>query len=175
MFLRRTIFVFIFCCSAEIGFAQINPWWLNDTIVDSNEIKAELISDSVINFAKSFLGVPYVWGGMNPDSGFDCSGFICFVYSKFGIELPRTSGQQFDAGIPVPFNEARPGDLILFTGHEAEGGYPGHIGIVLSYDSGNGFTFIHASSPESGGVRISNEYDEKYYYKRFLEIRRVIL
>jgi cell wall-associated NlpC family hydrolase len=174
MLLRKCIFTVVLCLSFHLAFTQLNPWWMDEQKVDSAEIKALAISDSVINYAKTFMGVPYVWGGNDPDSGFDCSGFICYVYKNFGINLPRTSGQQFDAGYPVPYNEARVGDLILFSGTETQGGEPAHVGIVISYDEKTGFSFLHTSSPESGGVRISNETQEKYYYKRFLEIRRVI-
>jgi len=174
MFFRKCILTMVLCLSVHLVFSQLNPWWIDKPLVDSAEIKAVAISDSVISYAKTFMGVPYIWGGNSPDSGFDCSGFICYVFNNFGIHLPRTSGQQFDAGYPVPYNEARAGDLILFAGTEAEGGEPAHVGIVISYDEKTGFSFIHTSSPETGGVRISNETEEKYYYKRFLEIRRVI-
>lgn len=174
MLLKKFILTVVLSLSVHLVFAQLNPWWIDKPSIDSSEIQEVAISDSVISYAKTFMGVPYIWGGNDPDSGFDCSGFICFVYNKYGIKLPRTSGQQFDAGYPVPYNEARAGDLILFAGSEMEGGEPAHVGIVISYDSKTGFSFIHTSSPESGGVRISNETDEKYYYKRFLEIRRVI-
>ena len=95
--------------------------------------------------------------------GFDCSGFICYVFKRFGIEVPRTSAEQFDAGIPIPYTDAQPGDLILFAGSETDGGSPGHVGIVLSYNDVTGFSFIHTSSPESGGVRISNEMERIFF------------
>lgn len=174
MCLRKYILVICFSSCLHITYAQLNPWWLEQHAVDSSELKRDIIADSIIRYAKTFIGIPYVWGGSDPQIGFDCSGFICFVYKKYGIELPRTSDLQFNAGVPVAYNEAQPGDLILFTGREAFGGEPGHVGIVLSYDIDKGFTFIHTSSETSGGVRISNEFGEQYYYKRFLEIRRVI-
>lgn len=173
MQIKQVIPVIAFCCLSTQVHAQLDPWWMNQTTVDSAAIKNEVIADSVVTYAKSFMGVPYVWGGSDP-SGFDCSGFICYVYRRFGIELPRTSSEQFDAGVPIPYNEARPGDLILFSGRNADGGHPGHVGIVISYDDTGGFSFIHTSSPESGGVHISSEKSEQYYYKHFLEIRRVI-
>lgn len=153
--------------------AQLTPWWEQD-IIDSAAVKEEALADSIVEYAKSFLGTPYVWGGSEPKSGFDCSGFICYVYKAFEIELPRTSGQQFDAGNPIPHVEAKPGDIIVFSGPKDEPGDPGHVGIVLDYDDTNGFTFIHTSSPESGGVRISSESSESYYKQHFLEVRRVI-
>lgn len=171
---RAYIICICFFFSSQITYAQLNPWWLEQTTIDSAELKRNVVADSVIHYAKTFIGVPYVWGGTDPHIGFDCSGFICYVYKKYGVELPRTSDLQFNAGKPIAYNEAQPGDLILFTGREAYGGEPGHVGIVLSYDEIKGFTFIHTSSETSGGVRISNELGEKYYYTRFLEIRRVI-
>jgi len=171
---RKYILSIAFFLITGSTYAQLNPWWVEHPVVDSSDVKRQHTADSIISVAKTYLGVPYVWGGTSPQNGFDCSGFICYVYQQFGIELPRTSGMQFDAGVPVPYNEAEKGDIILFTGPEAEGGDPGHVGIVLDYHNDTGFTFIHTSSAQSGGVRISNERDEQYYYKRFLEIRRVI-
>lgn len=153
--------------------AQLSPWWAQDS-TDSSEIKRSALADSIIDLAKSYLGTPYVWGGENPESGFDCSGFVCYVFKSFGIDIPRTSDRQFDAGTPVPYVEAAPGDLILFEGPADKPGDPGHVGIILSYNTTDGFTFIHTSSAETGGVRISNERTEAYYTQRFLEVRRVI-
>ncbi|MFN0274636.1 MAG: C40 family peptidase, partial [Chitinophagales bacterium] len=113
-----------------------------------------------------------VWGGNSPDSGFDCSGFVCYVYKKFDIQLPRTSGLQFNAGTPVPYTKAEKGDLILFTGMETIFGVPGHVGIVISRDD-RGFTFIHTASVKTGGVHVSHT-TEPTFTDRFLEIRRVI-
>ncbi len=172
--LKKLVLVSTLVASSHALFAQLSPWWAAADSIDSTEVEQTIIADSIIQYAKSFIGTPYVWGGNSPDSGFDCSGFICYVYKKFEIALPRTSGQQFDAGIPVPYVEAKPGDLILFAGPDNGPGNPGHVGIVLAYDQEKGFSFIHTSSPESGGVRISHEKSEAYYNKRFLEIRRVI-
>ena len=165
--------VLLIACSHGL-FGQLSPWWAQTDSVNPADVKREALADSIIDYAKTFMGTPYVWGGNDPESGFDCSGFICYVYRNFDIELPRTSGQQFDAGVPIPYVEAQPGDLILFAGPDNGPGNPGHVGIVLGYSPETGFSFIHTSSPESGGVRISNEKSEQYYYKRFLEIRRVI-
>ena len=172
--LKKFMPVLLLVASSHGDFGQLSPWWAQTDSIDSAEVKREEIADSIINFAKTFMGTPYVWGGNTPDSGFDCSGFVCYVYKQFNIALPRTSGQQFDAGTPIPYVEAQPGDLILFAGPKNGPGNPGHVGIVLSFEPETGFSFIHTSSPESGGVRISNEKSEKYYNKKFLEIRRVI-
>lgn len=88
-------------------------------------------ADKVISIASQYVGVPYVLGGTSP-SGWDCSGYIQYVYGKAGVSLPRTSGAQKAAGTVVSASEARPGDLVW---------RPGHIGIYagdgMMYDAGS--------------------------------------
>lgn len=88
-------------------------------------------AEQVLAIAKQYVGTPYVSGGTSP-SGWDCSGYTSFVYSKVGVNLPRTSGAQGQAGTTVSKSEAKPGDLIW---------KPGHIGIYagngMMYDAGN--------------------------------------
>lgn len=98
--------------------------------------------NDIVSFAMAYLGYPYVWGGTSP-SGFDCSGFTQYVYSHFGISLPRTSYQQELCGTIVSPSEAQPGDLVTYNGHSA---------IYI----GNGQT-ISAMSPDAG-IAISGLY-----------------
>lgn len=84
----------------------------------------------VIEFAKKFLGTPYVWGGTTPN-GFDCSGLVQYAYKKFGVNLPRVSQQQANAGKRTSLNNLELGDLVLFN-HGKNG--PGHVAFWL----GNG-------------------------------------
>ena len=77
----------------------------------------------VIDYACQFIGNPYVWGGTSLTDGADCSGFVQSVYAHFGISLPRTSYEQRSAGYEVSYEDAQPGDLIL---------YEGHVGLYLS-------------------------------------------
>jgi len=124
--------ILLTACSVRVE-AQLSPWWAQDT-PDSTAIRQDALADSIVSYAKTFIGIPYVWGGSAPAVGFDCSGFICYVYKAFDIELPRTSGMQFDAGKPVPHVDAAPGDIIVFSGPKDKPGDPGHVGIVLDYD-----------------------------------------
>lgn len=95
-------------------------------------------ANAVIANAKQYLGVPYVWGGSTP-SGFDCSGFVSYVYRSVGISLPRTSSAQQNVGTRISLNQLQPGDLV-FRGSPAY-----HVGIYIG-----GGQYIHA--PQTGDV-----------------------
>ena len=94
------------------------------------------MSQRVVSYAKRFLGVRYVYGGSSPRSGFDCSGFVRYVYGHFGITLAHSSYAQADSGTRVARGSLKPGDLVFFDG-------VGHVGLYV----GNG-RFIHA--PHTG-------------------------
>lgn len=115
--------------------------------------------EKVVSFARHFLGVPYVYGGASPRSGFDCSGFTRFVYAHFGIALPHYSGAQFELGRRVSRGGLRPGDLVFFDGL-------GHVGLYV----GNG-RFIHA--PHTG-TRVEIDQLSGWYAGRFDGARRLL-
>jgi len=117
--------------------------------------------------AKSFLGVPYVWGATGP-SKFDCSGFTQWVYRDAGINIPRVSKDQARVGRFVSFQNLQRGDMVFFDTKRHRTGLVSHVGIYLGY--GN---FIHASSAGKKVV-IYNFNDKPFYKKRFLWGRRVI-
>lgn len=117
----------------------------------------------VIAMATNFIGVPYVWAGASP-GGFDCSGFIYYLYSKVGVLLPRMADGQFTAGHPVRRNELQPGDLVFFSTYEPG---PSHCGIYLGNNQ-----FIHASSG-AGEVTIT-PLSKQYYVERYVGARRVL-
>ena len=96
-------------------------------------------SSAIVNYARQFLGVPYVWGGTTT-SGFDCSGFTQYVFAHFGINLPRTSSAQATAGTRVSAAEARPGDLVW---------WPGHVGIYTG--NGNNIAARQPGTPLTEG------------------------
>ena len=116
------------------------------------------LGDKVATYAKQFLGVPYVWGGSSPRSGFDCSGFVRYVYGHFGVRLAHSSFAQFGSGFRVRQGSLRPGDLVFFDGL-------GHVGIYM----GNG-RFIHA--PHSG-TRVRIESLSGWYSNRLDGARRL--
>lgn len=93
------------------------------------------MGSQVVAYAKNFIGVPYVWGGSTP-SGFDCSGFVQYVYRHFGVSLPRTTYSQIAMGRSVARADLAPGDLVFFRS-------AGHVGIYVG-----GETYIHA--PQTG-------------------------
>lgn len=96
----------------------------------------------VVGIAMHYLGTPYVWGGESP-AGFDCSGFVAYVYAQVGVSLPHYTGAQWNVGVPVARSDLQPGDLVFFDGL-------GHVGIYIG-----GNSFIHA--PHTGDVvRVSS-------------------
>jgi cell wall-associated NlpC family hydrolase len=113
----------------------------------------------VANYAKRFRGVPYVWGGSSPRTGFDCSGFVRYVYQHFGMSLPHSSYADLQLGRRVPRKFLRPGDLVFFSGG-------GHVGIFVGHHK-----LIDA--PHSGAVvhisTMKDWYSYDYYAGRRLK------
>ncbi len=125
---------------------------------------------SVVEFAKTLTGIKYKYGSVVKEQGFDCSGFINYVFNHFNIQVPRTTVDFTNAGTPVPLDDSREGDLILFTGTDTTGWIVGHMGIITDNENGN-IHFIHSSSGKAIGVIISSL--SKYYATRFVKVIRV--
>ena len=126
--------------------------------------------EDLINYAQTFIGVPYVYASTKPDVGFDCSGFITYVFNHFNIEVPRASVNFTNVLHEVPVSEAKPADLILFTGTDSTIRTVGHMGIVV-WSNANELVFIHSSSGKANGVTLTPLND--YYKGRFVKIIRV--
>lgn len=124
----------------------------------------------LIQFAKTLIGVPYAWASIDPKIGFDCSGFITYVFTHFKIQVPRSSVDFTNVGLTIPFENAKSGDIILFTGTNALETSIGHMGLVVSNDK-EGLQFIHATSGKAMAVTISKLNDQ--YKKRFIRISRI--
>lgn len=130
-----------------------------------------VVESELITFAKKFLGVKYKYGQTSPNNGFDCSGFVYYVFKEFGINLPRSSSGMGQAGEDVNLEEAKAGDIILFTGTNPAKRSIGHVGIVLS-NAEEGVRFIHASSGKAQAVTETNL--EGSYQRRFMKVVRVL-
>ena len=113
------------------------------------------------------MGTPYLYASSDPAKGFDCSGFITYVFNHFGIAVPRSSVDFTDVGLEVPREFAAPGDLILFTGTDSTIRIVGHMGIVESNEHGN-LLFLHSTSGKAYSVTISPL--KGYYESRFVKV-----
>lgn len=121
-------------------------------------------AEAVVHAAKALLGTPYRFGGRTP-RGFDCSGFVQYVFRQAaGVRLPRSSPQQYSATAPVRLGEEHPSDLLFWS---VEHGGPSHVGIYLGHGQ-----FIHA--PEAGDVVKISDGNARYWRDHFLGVRRVL-
>ncbi|MBS4190221.1 C40 family peptidase [Bacillus sp. FJAT-49705] len=134
------------------------------TFFGVGQASAASVTDEMIDYSKTLIGIPYVYGGNNT-SGFDCSGFIKFVYDKFNISLPRISADQYAGGTAVNKEDLIPGDLVFFN--TAGGGKVSHSGIYLGDNQ-----FIHADSTK--GIKISNLETERYWKNAYHGAKRYI-
>lgn len=124
----------------------------------------------VIDFAKTLIGVPYKYASTDPKNGFDCSGFITYVFNHFGIIVPRSSIDFTEVGKEVKMEEAKPGDLVLFTGTDSTERFVGHMGIIVTNDKGQ-ISFIHSTSGKAYGVTITAL--NRYYLGRYMKTVRI--
>jgi cell wall-associated NlpC family hydrolase len=150
----------------ETTTASVVPVSKKDKYRRGTTSRAELVK-----YAKLFYGVPYLYGSTDPNAGFDCSGFINYVYNHFGINVPRSSADFTNVGTQVTVADATPGDLILFTGTDSTNRTVGHIGIVVK-NNAEGLEFIHSSSGKQYGVTINPL--AGYYEGRFVKVIRLI-
>lgn len=124
---------------------------------------------ALLNFGKSLLGTRYVYGGTSK-KGFDCSGFVYFVFKNFKINVPRSTSQFKNFGTEIPINEVKKGDVLLFLSPTRNA--IGHIGIVSNAD-GMQSKFIHSSSGKQMQVMISS-LSHTSYTRRFVKAIRVL-
>ncbi len=121
------------------------------------ELGEAYLREELVRSARSFIGIPYLWGGTSPETGFDCSGLTMTVYRLNGFDLPRTSQDQFAAGLPVDRAALDKGDLLFFS---QKGDKVSHVAIYV----GKG-QFVHAPGK---GKRIRTDLlDKEYYQKNF--------
>lgn len=150
-----------------ISFVQFQSFATPHSELPSDE-PCKYYIDELIKYAKKFRGIRYRSGGSKP-SGFDCSGFVSYVYKKFDISLERSSRDMFTKGLTVDIHKCLPGDLIFFSRSSKSGSTISHVGIVIKSENEQ-LKFIHSST--RNGVLIS-DLSEKYYTTRFKGIRRM--
>ena len=150
----------------------------NDSEVLETEVTEQLTYDStdigleIVNYANSLLGTPYKEAGRD-STGFDCSGFVYYVFRKYNIEVPHSSRHLAKLGIDVAPDKAKPGDLVLFRGTNPISTEVGHVGIVIT-SPGEPIKFIHASSAESSPYVKYDSLAKANYNRRFIKIKRVL-
>ena len=120
------------------------------------------LGNQIAQYALQYVGYPYVWGGTTP-AGFDCSGFVQYVYKQFGYTLNRIACDQALNGVAVDINALQPGDVLCFY---SGSNYIGHVGIYIGDNK-----FVHASTSTTG-VIISEL--SGYYYNRGFIARRIV-
>lgn len=128
------------------------------TIDSTINLKELAVRDQVVEIAKKYIGVPYVWAGNTPE-GFDCSGFTGYVMKEVGVHVPRRSSDQFNDARKVKSKNVQKGDLVFFS----NGSGVSHVGIVVS-EKGQPLQMIHASS--SKGIIITSISESEYWLNR---------
>jgi cell wall-associated NlpC family hydrolase len=145
----------------------------NEIVSTSNQVTTPAAGDqasSFVEYAKTLIGTPYLYGSVDPGKGLDCSGFVNCVSDHFGIKVPRSSVDFTNFGTTVDVSNSKPGDLILFTGTNANRRVVGHMGIVTENENGV-VQFIHSSSGKAKGVTLSEL--DGYYQTRFMKVVRI--
>ena len=132
--------------------------------LSEQDVGRDEVRYQVIMTAASMLGTPYKWGGMTPSEGFDCSGLVHYSYLQAGIELPRTSFQQYNYSQAVRLKTLKPGDLLFFDLNNER---VSHVGIYLG-----DYRFVHA--PRTGKDVMITSLDNQYWKQRLVSAGRVI-
>jgi cell wall-associated NlpC family hydrolase len=165
---RIPVFAFILLLSFSIRFPEQALSPVPDIL---KETPAGIDRTALINFAKHYLGIPYHRSGSEPKKGFDCSGFVSFVFKEFHIDVPRSAGEYRSLGKALKPDEFRVGDVLVFYGFR-DRTLIGHVGIICEAN-GMKSRFIHASSGKAHSVTIS-DLDSEGYHRRFYKCIDVI-
>lgn len=127
-------------------------------------------SYNLVYFAQSLIGAPYRPASSDPSRGFDCSGFVSYVFNNFDAKVPRSSSEYADAGREISIEDVCPGDILLFTGTKSHHPHSiGHVAIVYSHE-GNILRFIHSTSGKEYAVTIT-EMDNTYQRRFVMAVR----
>jgi len=143
---------------------------IHDTLPSITIDTSKASAESIVLFAETLIGTPYKYGSADPKEGFDCSGFITYVFNHFNISVPRSSIDFTNVGSNIPLKNAKRGDLILFTGTDSTERFVGHMGIV-TFNANDSLQFIHSTSGKAYGVTVTPLND--YYKGRFVKVIRI--
>jgi len=142
----------------------------SQTLAEQDAVKTsatnQALRESLVNFAKGFLGVPFRYASAAPEKGFDCSGFANFIFKNFNIDVPHSSKAFINFGRMVKPEEFKVGDILVFYSFKNLSQI-GHVGIICEA-AGMNSKFIHSSSGKIKGVVIS-ELNPASYAKRFYQ------
>ena len=132
--------------------------------VDASAASASGQGAQIAQYARQYVGYPYVYGGSSP-SGFDCSGFTTYVMKHFGYSINRTASAQMDNGVSVSKGQLQPGDLVFFnSGNSSKRAT--HVGIYIG-----GGQFVHASTSTTGVI--ISDLNSSYYTRTYVGARRL--
>lgn len=174
-YLIISVFIFLGCTalSANMAYAgKINKGYKAKSTNPNSNINTDAVcADDLLLFAQSLIGTRYRSASSSPEHGFDCSGFVSYVFKNFNFAVPRSSCEFISVGEKVQLEDAKPGDIILFTGTSKRSRRIGHVAIVMTNDN-NDVTFIHSTSGKEHGVTITAM--DKRYKHRFVQIIRLL-
>jgi len=170
----KTLLLLVFCFNFLIVHSQVE----NDSNYIVNKLKYEdsclvkhlLMIDSAITIAQKFIGTPYRYSGKT-EKGFDCSGFVGYVFRHFNLVLPPASRLMNNFGEDVDIAEVRKGDLMLFKGRNASSSIIGHVALVANVTEDGKIYIIHATTMQ--GVVLEYVWATDYYKKRYVKTRRI--
>lgn len=162
--LITAILLFAISLQSQNGISQPLP-------LESEIAPISVNRTEVIEYAKTFIGKPYRYASADPAKGFDCSGFVSYVFQNFNISLPRGSKEYKSLGTTLNPEEFKVGDVLVFYGYKDKTQI-GHVGIICEANGMNS-RFIHSSSGKAYGVTIS-ELGSEMYTRRFYKCIDVI-
>lgn len=187
--MQATVYVLFVIVLLSCGNGKRKPSFeLTDSSVQTSKVKTQPASTTsseksqtnintgnitpaqLVAFANTLQGIPYKYGSTDPQQGFDCSGFITYVFNHFNIAVPRSSVEYTSVNRPINLNEAKTGDLILFTGTDSTVKVVGHMGIVVA-QAGQPLSFLHATSGKAYGVTQTPL--NSYYMSRYMKTLRI--
>jgi murein DD-endopeptidase / murein LD-carboxypeptidase len=148
----------------------VTPGYTPDGKPVEHIITGKTTPAELVTYATSLTGIPYKYGSIDPKEGFDCSGFITYVFHHFGIIVPRRSVDFTNVDHEISLQDAKTGDLILFTGTDSTDRTVGHMGIIITQPTGPP-KFIHSTSGKAYGVTTTPL--NTYYMGRYMKTIRI--